>query len=353
MGIGSFIGTLIAAEIVARLLLPALPVDTHTWPRAEIGQKLEQIEAIEQRGQGTDVLFAGSSLTAAGVNPQAFTRATGLSSYNAAFAGPSMRTVARWVLDIVEPKLSPDVVVVGVASRDVNDNAAKNLGMFENFIRSPGYKQETASFASRVEGWLEDASTFMRYRRLFREPATLLDQSSEKLKQQRIRKEIGARGLRLDDPRNYFFSAKMASRLHDNVLAEFSVGGGEARALQEMSRELQARGVEMILLNMPVTSDYVASHVDPEADVAQFHALLTEFARKSEVILVNAEDAFADSTPFRDLMHLDVEGRDALTDALASGWSRLDDGTQLEVSCSSEEVPECSMEPLDHLGLTR
>jgi hypothetical protein len=147
-----FLAVVIGAEVAARAWLPAIPPDAHTWPRAEIGQKLLQIDAYEERGEAVDVLFVGSSQMAASTNPQLFTDQTGLSSYNAAFAGPSMRTVGRWLLDIVEPKLSPDVVVVGIASRDSNDRSRKNKNVHQAFLNSPGYREPCESIRGMARG---------------------------------------------------------------------------------------------------------------------------------------------------------------------------------------------------------
>ncbi|MGH2750340.1 MAG: hypothetical protein ACRDK3_05635, partial [Actinomycetota bacterium] len=217
----------------------------------EIGQKIEQIDAYEERGEEIEVLFVGSSQMAASINPQLFTDQTGLSSYNAAFAGPSMRTVGRWLLDIVEPKLSPDVVVVGIASRDANDRSRKTKKVHRVFLSSPGYRQETASLASQLEGWIEDVSVFMRYRRLMREPATFFERTDDELGEQRVRKQIGERGLRLEEPVDYRFTLKRQRSLGNWTLGNFKTGGREYRAVVEMHDVLEERGVEMVLVSMP------------------------------------------------------------------------------------------------------
>ena len=341
--ISGFLGMLLAAEVMARLLLPSLPADPHTWPRAEIGQKLEQIEALEKRDAEADVVFAGSSLTAAAINPQLFTEETGITSYNAAFAGPSMKTVTRWVLDVVVPKLSPEMVVIGVASRDVNDNGPKNQRVYDSFVESPGYRQETASFASEIEGWLEDVSVFMRYRRLFREPASLFDDSSTTVKDQNIRKEIGPGGIRVEEPRNYATLPKLARQMRKGTLVNYETGGVEFEALLEMKRGLEDRGIEMMVVSMPVTPDYVAAHEHPKADMATYNAFIDDFAAQTGVTVVDAQEAFATPLPFRDLMHLDVEGRDAVTRALVASWDEIGSGGRLEMSCSDDPAPTCEL----------
>jgi hypothetical protein len=340
----SLLAVMVAAEVAARVWLPAIPPDAHTWPRAEIGQKLEQIEAYEERGEAIDVLFVGSSQMAASTNPQLFTEQTGLSSYNAAFAGPAMRTVGRWLLDIVEPKLSPDVVVVGIASRDSNDRSRKNKNVHQAFLSSPGYRQETAGLASQFEGWLEDVSVFMRYRRLMREPATFLERKNDELQQQKIRKQIGARGLRLEEPVDYRFKLSSQQSLSNGTLGNFHTGGRDYRAVVEMHDVLEERGVEMVLLNMPLTADYLGAHDDVD-EMTSYREFLADIVAATGVAFVDAEQAFDTPKAFRDLLHLDVEGRDAFTEALADSWDAISDGSHLVMECDNKRMPECELRP--------
>ena len=339
----SFLAVLVGAEVAARAWLPKIPPDAHTWPRAEIGQKLEQIDAYEERGEVIDVLFVGSSQMAASTNPQLFTDQTGMSSYNAAFAGPSMKTVGRWLLDIVEPKLSPDVVVVGIASRDSNDRSRKNNNVHEAFVNSPGYRQETASLASQFEGWLEDLSVFMRYRRLMREPSTFLDRTDDELGEQKVRMQIGERGLRLESPVDYRFRLKSQQSLGRGTLGNFRAGGREYRAMIEMHDVLEERGVEMVLVNMPLTKDYLGAHDDVDEEMTSYRDFLADIVAATDLAFVDAEKAFETPKAFRDLLHLDVEGRDAFTEALAQAWDDISDGAQLLMDCNNKPKPECEL----------
>jgi len=343
--VASFLAVLVGAEVAARVWLPEVPPDAHTWPRAEIGQKLEQIDAYEERGEEMDVLFVGSSQMAAATNPQLFTEQTGLSSYNAAFAGPSMRTVGRWLLDVVEPKLSPDVVVVGIASRDSNDRSRKNKNVHKAFLNSPGYRQETASLASEFEGWLEDLSVFMRYRRLMREPATFLERTDDELGEQKIRMEIGERGLRLEEPVDYRFKLAGQESLSKGTLGNFKTGGREYRAVVEMHDVLEERGVEMVLVNMPLTKDYLGAHEDVDAEMTSYRDFLDDIVSATGVAFVDAEQAFDTPKAFRDLLHLDVEGRDAFTGALAQSWDAISGGARLQMECTNNALPECELHP--------
>ncbi|MDP9067084.1 MAG: hypothetical protein M3N53_01895 [Actinomycetota bacterium] len=351
--LATFLVVIVGVEAGARLLAPSLPIDPGKWPRIEIAQKLNQIRHYANEGQQVDVVFAGSSMMAGGVDAVAFTEASGASSYNAAFAGPSMRTVTPWVVDIVQPLLSPEVVVVGIQSRELSDNGPKNLVMYEKFVASPGYKQATGSIVSRLEGELENLSYFMRYRRALREPGQLFQADSEQsLAEAATRQVIGPRGTRLEEPREYHRPPKLIRGLYEKTLVDFAVGGPEYQALVDLERELSARGVRLVLLNMPVTDDYWEAHEDAVSDRLAYHEALTRFVSETGVTLIDAEGAFGTPAAFRDPVHLDVEGRRSLAVALADRWWDImdADGAAFLVACGSGADPECRVEP-DPAGL--
>lgn len=346
---------LIVVELAARMIAPSLEVDPGKWPRIEIAQKLDQIEDLANKGRKVEVLFAGSSMMAGGVDPVAFTEASGRTSYNAAFAGPSMRTITPWVLDVVEPLLRPEIVVVGIQSRELSDNGPKNIVMYEKFVGSPGYKQTKGAITNRLEGDLEELSHFLKYRRALRTPSRLFasDEASEAaLADANVRQVIGERGTRVEDPVDYRSPAKLITGLYEKTLVDFSVGGPEYDALVKLERELDAQGVQLVLLNMPVTDDYWGAHADPEGDRAAYHALIEDFVADTGVTLIDAEDGFGSSVAFRDPVHLDIEGRRALAVALADSWERIaaGRGAGFDLSCDGAAEPDCRLRPGDGLA---
>ena len=345
----SFTVILVAVELASRMIAPSLPVDPGKWPRIEIASKLDQIRDIANTGKKVEVLFAGSSMMAGGIDPVAFTEASGKSSYNAAFAGPSMRTVTPWVLDVVEPLLRPDVVVVGIQSRELSDNGPKNEVMYDKFINSPGYQQTKGTVASQLEGDIEELSYFLRYRRALREPSQLFstdEASQQALAETEVRQVIGESGMRVEEPSDYKRPAKLIRGLYEKTLIDFAVGGPEYEALKDLSSGLEAEGVELVLLNMPVTEDYWGAHGDPEGDRAAYHELMSEFVAETGVTLIDAEDGFPSSEPFRDPVHLDIEGRQAMAVALADAWDQITGGGGLlALSCDDSADPECTLQP--------
>lgn len=341
----SFALVLALLEVSARLAAPGLPVDPGKWPRAEIAQKLDQIHGMTDDGQMADVIFVGSSMMAGGIDPVAFTKRSDVTSYNAGFAGPSTRTVTPWTVDILEPLLDPEVVVIGVQTRELNDNAPKGQTMYDKFINSPGYKQASASAANRLEGELEGWSFFLRYRRAFRRPADLFSSDKAALAEAKVRKTIGPRGTRVEESVQYRATDKFVTTLYDKMLVDFAVGGVEYDALIELHNDLEERGVRLVVVSMPVTSDYDAIHADPVGDVKAYHDLLDRFQEQTGDTIIDAEDGFPTSAAFREPIHLDIEGRAAFGLALADAWDDImaSEGGRWRLACDGSEAPTCEL----------
>jgi hypothetical protein len=94
-------------------MLADLP-DGRQWPTPETEIKNAQLVDLERRGLGIDVVFIGSSVTEAGIDPVRFDRLTGLTSYNAALPFSSPLSNEIWLREYVLPRVNPKAVVVGL-----------------------------------------------------------------------------------------------------------------------------------------------------------------------------------------------------------------------------------------------
>lgn len=341
----SFAGVLLVVELVARSIAPGLPVDPGKWPRIEIAQKLDQIRRYVSDGDDFDVAFVGSSMVADGLDPEAFAERSGARAYNAAFAGPSMRTITPWTLDIAEPLLQPEAVVLGIQSRELSDNGPKNITMYQKFSTSPGYRETSSNIALRFAGMLERISYFMRYRRAFREPSQLLSpDGKEALEATRVRLQLGPYGKRIQRDVPYEDSEHFRTSLYEKMLYDFEIGGPEYAALERLYAGLKERGVRLVVVNMPVTEGYWEAHRSSSAR-AEYHAALERFLDDKDIAFVDAEDALKAET-FRNPMHLDVDARKWLARALGDSWEELTDPgpARFEAFCW-EHGRSCRLEP--------
>lgn len=349
-GFATFFGFLLVfllMEATVRQVRANLPVDPGKWPRIEIAQKLDQMDREVARGRNFQVVFLGSSVVAGSIDPVAFTKSSRKSSFNAGFAGSAARVSAAWGRDVVEPLLHPQVFVLGVQSGELNDNGPKNQITYRKFMTSPGYKQTTSDFARRVEGWLSRLSDFLRYRLAFRTPTSLFGKDKAALEATEVRKEVGARGRRVEEPIEYRIREKFREGFFAKNLVDLSFGGREYRSLVRLHKQLEERGVELVLMSTPVTEDYYQMHEDPEGDRAAFERLLDRFQRDTGATVIDATDAFPSSAPFRDPVHLDVEAREPFSAALGESWEEItssSSGSRFEVKCEGEAAPRCRVE---------
>jgi hypothetical protein len=323
ISVTTIIITVAASEAALRLLQWRIPAEAHKWPRREMAVKYEQMSSHRERDETFDVVFVGNSTTVNGIDPIAFSAATGLPSYNAAFAGGSLRSIAPWTIDVVEPALRPDVVVVGLQSRDLNDNGKVHRELFNSLMTSPGYRQISGGPIQRAEGWLERHSAFFRNRRALRRPAEVFrNATSRRLSSEHPRHGfVGLYGRRRGkEIVQYQVQDRWVEQQRTQTLNDYKVGGRELRALIALHRALRERGVGLILLDMPTTVDYIPLHPKGYRDVRRYRQVLTNFAAESEVPLLSAAGAFSGTTHFKDPVHLDAMGRSVLTRYLAAAW---------------------------------
>lgn len=105
-----FLSTLLVVELGLHLATDEMP-GTSRWPLFETHIKSRQVVELEPE---IDVLFIGSSITAAGIDPTRLERTTGLSSYNAGIPGATPVSQLSWLEHVVLPETRPSTVVVGL-----------------------------------------------------------------------------------------------------------------------------------------------------------------------------------------------------------------------------------------------
>lgn len=292
-----------------------------TWPSEEIGAKYDQIVDLQDSNERLDTIFVGSSAVFEGIDPIAFSAAAGGRSvaYNAALGAASMLSIAPWTLEILEPLTSADTVVIGVIARDINDNGVGQRAFFDRLQASPDFAAASGgeqNLADRMAATLDDVSALWRMRPFWREPITFLrGVASNSMRCA----EVGPFGAEpaSEQEHGYSFDPGFRKFWRDRQLHDFAFGGDEAGALEDLITGLQQRGVEVVLVNMPVTDDYVALLPDAGADQAEFELFLESLAAERGVRYFDAHDVIASRDQFRDPAHLNPSGANALSQALA------------------------------------
>jgi hypothetical protein len=98
------------------------------------------------------------------------------------------------------------------------------------------------------------------------------------------------------------------------LLNDFDIGGRQVAALRSTVEHLRAAGVDVALLPLPVTDDYVSLHPGGAADQAAFRRALDAVAGAADVAVLATPELPVSA--FADTHHLNGSGADELSAAL-------------------------------------
>ncbi len=312
---------LLVVELVARLLEPQLSPAAR-WNHAVPGDHLENVERLSAAG-GVDVLVVGSSSVGSGVDPDQLADDTRVrrGAYNLWMNGPSAQSIELLTSRFAMPALSPQVLVVAVSSRELNDVGRSQRDHVEVLRTSSAGRTLLTGEGpvARLERWITRASALVRTRQELRQPSRVLDV----LLGRRERSAIGPRGMdteRVDQTLEILPAHVEQER---EALRPFAVGGAELEALAELVDAAQARGIEVVLVDMPVLEEvYVPYHQRGVEDDRRYRAVLASFAEAQDVELVQARELDWDEDLFADENHLNGKGARRLTGLVGDAIDR-------------------------------
>ena len=169
VGAVALVAVLVLAEVAARAVSPYLP-EPPLWTDDTTTVKVAQLDALDC----ADLVFAGNSMTRDGLDPVTFEAADPeeRSTYNAALDAATPALQERWVLDEVDPRVTPDGVVLGVSSFDLNDEAAIGQTALGAYDAAPLSRDD---LFGRLQAPFIRTSDLFRYRNEIRDPETLWD----------------------------------------------------------------------------------------------------------------------------------------------------------------------------------
>lgn len=169
------LGLLLVTELGTRAVEGWLPV-SQAGDAAEVQLKYDQMVALDQAGERTDVVFLGNSAMDAAIDPTVWgeTSASYPLAYNAALLGQPFDSVRRWEADFVLPLTDPALVVVGVTPFDVPqiDILDTSRAVVEKLFEDAMDRLEQGPLA-RLDERLRDRSAIIRHRSSFRSPVQL------------------------------------------------------------------------------------------------------------------------------------------------------------------------------------
>jgi hypothetical protein len=307
---------LLAAEAGARAIAPRLSSDG-SWPAGDMAAQYDAIVELSRHTDQLDVVFAGSSMIRRAVDAKVFSRRTGQRAVNASLPASSNILLGPWLLDVVVPLLHPKTVVIGVASRDFNDNTIGN-GAYTTFVTSPGYQQyKSDTVLTRVDRVLSERSTLIRVRRSLRAPSNLVRALTTTPD-----REFLSACLENHPGEGRYVVGQFVQRYRKGWLRNYTTGGTQTVALIDTIERLEARGIAVILLRLPTSPDYIRAHNDP-SDLVKFETALRTVIEQTGVPAIDGR-ATTSTELFRDPIHLNCKGSAAFTATLVDGWKDRD-----------------------------
>jgi hypothetical protein len=323
--VAALMAVVVLAEGGARLLEPALR-QPPLYADDTTAVKVLQMDRLGC----ADVVVAGNSMGRDAFDPTAFTRAdpTHRRAYNASIDAASPALLRRWLIDEVVPRLDPALVVVTLASLDLNRNSAASRGALAAYDAAAMTAPGPVAAAGRA---LIRASALVRNRQQLRDPLAVAE-AVRRRGTEPPAPRLSADGLPgVVGPSGEGESRRLLHYRHDATTRAFTrqqlLGGWEldddqVRALDGLVTELRGRGTDVALVVLPVTRDYIDLHPRGRADAEEFrasvHAGLGVQATQAgggppAVPVIDLLDetpaALADDGAFADTHHLNQAGQ--------------------------------------------
>ncbi|MCB1017068.1 MAG: hypothetical protein KDB10_18410 [Acidimicrobiales bacterium] len=320
---GMVLLVLALGEIGARAFSPYLP-EPLLWSDRSTQVKVAQMDRLRREQGCVDVAFVGNSMTRDAIDPATFSAADPdhHSAYNAALDAATPALLSRWTLEEVEPRLDPATVVLGLSSFDLNDEARIAASALESY--------DTATLSrgdlfGRLQAPFVEHSDLFRFRNELRDPTEVWSgiqrlrrgETTERLTADGIDGIIGpdGEGLSRRDLR-YTGSVSIQRFAQTELLNDFDLGGVQIAAAEGLVSELHERGVEVALVVLPITEDYVGLHPDGGADYQRFLVATQRLAERTGAVLVDAHAWAPGDASFADTHHLNGDGALAFSAAL-------------------------------------
>lgn len=313
----ALLAVVVVAELGARLIMTRLP-EPLVWPRYEVQRKVDRLDELAPMGC-LDVAVFGSSVANAALDPAIMLEGTELRGFNASLGGSGSGAWTTWAREIVIPTGCPQMSIIAVSPRDLNDSTAADNSFLESYERSLGRLDRIGELSgwSRAKKWSWDNSGLFALQRAFRRPsesgAFFLDESGP----WRVINDDNGVLLRFQ---NQAYDERPARRRFDRlvVFADYEVGGQRTRDLAELAAALQHAGSEVVFVALPFTLEETTAYVDDGGeDIEAFRATVVALAEEAEARSVDLVGIVDGREFFADDYHVNGEGAAVVSRALS------------------------------------
>ena len=300
----------LASDLAVGLAQPLLPRPL-SWYSYWAQTKADEMSQMQRNGAEIDLVFVGSSVVIAALNPEVFTESSAceLTAYNGAIAGATMRGLDHWTETIVVPSLNPSTVVIGVTSRDISTES----GFFADAYFSSSALRE--DLGARFDRTIARFSNIVRYRSVLRDPSRLkanLDRMRGAPQESWDTTVLGWRA----SPANVGYTLGNFRQAE----ADLELGTSQIEALEALVDGLLDQGILVVLVDMAVSDDYPRLR-HPAGTYPDYQEDLRNLAERMQADYVDLTE-FDDQGLFVDPLHVNIEGSMLETRKLAMDLSK-------------------------------
>lgn len=314
------------AEIGVRVATPRL-AEPLRYFSGRSQTVVNDMNVLKANGIRSRVTFVGTSMVRRDVDAARVEKELkwpDTSVHNVALPGAQTTVVQRWLLEEVVPRLRPNVVVWGVSTLDFNSGRPDHPIDQYNAARA-----SQDDFFGRLDRIMEN-SALSEHRDALRDPYELKAAAQDNATHYKERKALKARAswrLEYDSKTPAQLKKMKANHLitvRDKQLRNFQVGADELTAFRDTIKELQSRGIKVVVVIMPVPSDYLPLHPRGEQQFIEWQRQITDEAQAlNATVIDNLVRSMADAD-FRDYEHLwPKPARENFTPKLAKQLSEL------------------------------
>ena len=310
---------ILLAEGAVRLVEDDLPTPQR-WSREEEQVKADDLERLSDRPGG--VVFLGSSMMDAAADPAWFLERSERPgpAYNAALLGADTQITHLWAVELVAPTVRPSLAIIGVSCREIGGSEAALETQYRQFLDAPAVRALTGrkKVLARVDDQVGRLSALVHHRFELRQPRNLLGRDRRDTTKLKINQH-GQDEVFLD--KAYPAPDKVEEALVRPDVDRLVISSRRVRALARTVRTLRGQGTEVVVVNMPITQDFVGYMPAPSEETnARCWRVLRETAEGSGARYIEA--GVWEQHLFADPIHLNREGSrlfsGMLADALAS-----------------------------------
>ncbi len=300
---------LVVAELCTRLIASHLETPLQ-WDTYETQRKVQQIDALSQHG-GADVVFLGSSIVDDGLEPQVIDQqlGSGVLSYNAGLTASIPRMTLKWAQYVVIPKLHPKVIVLGLDAYDFGAEDPNRTSVYNLYVGSSGARQAmgTDDPIQAADRWLGQVSSLWFHKYQLRDPAAVLHAIEGHPAPVDIgAADVDALGRQTEDQ---FFHWTNAATVTVNG---WSLGSQDVDAVKQLISLAQAHHIQVVLVNMPATKEFVAEMPHGQTTYQIFNNEVSSLGRQTGSPVLNYQSV-SNHALFKDNIHLNYEGTELVS----------------------------------------